>query len=190
MMIPTRGAALITLAVRAASRTALAVATEADFARAAAEIARMDLVDELRALAASPEDRSARGGRIAEAIRKRRDYRWVGVYDVSASDVALVAYSGPSGPAYPVFAVTEGLSGEAVRTRSTVVSNDVANDPRYLTAFGTTRAQVIVPVLDDAGRVVGTIDVESGERDAFDAVLVAELEACALAVRELFGPRR
>jgi GAF domain-containing protein len=150
----------------------------------------MDLVDELRAIAASPEDRPARAERIAKAIRTRRNYRWVGVYDVTASDIALVAYSGPSAPAYPVFPVTEGLSGEAVRTRSTVVSNDVANDPRYLTAFGTTRAEVIVPVRDDDGRVVGTIDVESAEQDAFGAALVTELEEYALAVRELFGPPR
>jgi putative methionine-R-sulfoxide reductase with GAF domain len=190
MMIPTRGVALIALAVRAASRTALAVGC-ASGVRASR---RRNRPHEPRRRGArdrsSPEDRPARAGRIAEAIRKRRDYRWVGVYDVSASDVALVAYSGPSAPAYPVFAVTAGLSGEAVRTRSTVVSNDVANDPRYLTAFGTTRAEVIVPVFDEAGRVAGTIDVESAERDAFDAALVAELEACALAVRELFGARR
>ena len=146
----------------------------------------MDLVDELRAIAASPDDRRARAGRIADVVRKRRDYRWVGVYDVSQSEVAIVAYSGPSAPAYPVFDVSRGLSGEAVRTRSTVVSNDVANDPRYLTAFGTTRAEVIVPVLDDAGRVAGTIDVESAEQDAFDGGLVAELEACAHALRGFF----
>jgi L-methionine (R)-S-oxide reductase len=146
----------------------------------------MDLVDELQAIVASAGDRRTRAKRIAEAIRTRRDYRWVGIYDVTPSEIALIAYSGPSAPAFPRFPVTQGLSGDAVRTRATVVSNDVSSDPRYLTAFGTTRAEVIVPVLGDDGLAVGTVDVESAELNAFDAARVAELEACARALRGFF----
>jgi putative methionine-R-sulfoxide reductase with GAF domain len=41
-------------------------------------------------------------------------------------------------------------------------------DPRYLTAFSSTRSEAIVPVVAPAtGAVVGTLDVESAERDAF-----------------------
>ena len=65
---------------------------------------------------------------------------------------------------------------------------DVREDPRYLTAFGSTRSEIIVPVLDRAGRkVVGTIDVESEEVDAFSEEDRAALERCAVALAELFG---
>jgi putative methionine-R-sulfoxide reductase with GAF domain len=64
---------------------------------------------------------------------------------------------------------------------------DVSKDPRYLTAFGSTRSEIIVPVVDRAGRkVVGTIDVESERVDAFSEVDRAALERCASAVAELF----
>ena len=44
----------------------------------------------------------------------------------------------------------------------------MAEDPRYLTAFGSTQSEIIVPVVDSAKRkVVGTIDVESEEKDTF-----------------------
>jgi len=73
--------------------------------------------------------------------------------------------AGPAGlgpPAFMAFPVTAGLTGEAIRSRNTVVANDVSKDSRYLTSFASTRAEIIVPVLDATGSsVVGTIDVES-----------------------------
>ena len=60
-------------------------------------------------------------------------------------------------------------------------------DPRYLTVFGSTRSEIIVPILDRAGRkVVGTIDVESEEVDAFSEEDRAALGRCATAVAALF----
>jgi putative methionine-R-sulfoxide reductase with GAF domain len=49
-----------------------------------------------------------------------------------------------------------------------VISNDVAGDPRYLTALESTGSEMIVPIVDDNGVVVGTVDVESGSVGAFD----------------------
>jgi hypothetical protein len=49
-----------------------------------------------------------------------------------------------------------------------VVVNDVTADPRYLTAFASTLSEAIVPVVDPGtDTVVGTLDVENAERDAF-----------------------
>jgi putative methionine-R-sulfoxide reductase with GAF domain len=67
------------------------------------------------------------------------------------------------------------------------VVGDVREDPRYLTAFGSTRSEIIVPVLGSTGReVVGTIDVESERVDAFSEGDRATLERCAAAVAGLF----
>ncbi len=126
------------------------------------------------------DDRTANAIRIAEAIRLFGDYRWVGLYDVRVKDVSIIAWSGPGAPAYPVFPVTSGLTGRSVASKQTVVSNDVANDPGYLTAFGSTRSEIIVPVMD-GGAVVGTIDVESERKDAFTDRDRLFLEHCAAA---------
>jgi putative methionine-R-sulfoxide reductase with GAF domain len=82
--------------------------------------------------------------------------------------VSIFAYSGPGAPTYPSFLVSEGLTGSAIREKATVVVADVRKDPCYLTAFGTTLSEIIVPVLDpQRGEVIGTIDVESEHADAF-----------------------
>jgi putative methionine-R-sulfoxide reductase with GAF domain len=56
-----------------------------------------------------------------------------------------------------------------------------------LTAFGSTRSEVIVPVLDAAGEVVvGTIDVESEQPNAFGEQVQHLLESCSKALRLLW----
>ncbi|MDI3259252.1 MAG: GAF domain-containing protein [Sinobacteraceae bacterium] len=133
----------------------------------------------------SPVDRITKAQRIAETIRAAGNYRWVGIYDVNDEEIVVIAWSGIGALAYPRFPVTQGLSSQAVVSRSTVVSNDVTKDPRYLTAFGNTQSEIIVPVIERRSeRVLGTLDVESEQKGAFTAEDQAELEACA---RTLLG---
>jgi putative methionine-R-sulfoxide reductase with GAF domain len=66
----------------------------------------------------------------------------------------------------------------------------VSADPRYLTAFGTTRSEIIVPILDaEANNVVGTIDLESEEPNAFSKDVQDLLESCAAVIRPLWPAR-
>jgi putative methionine-R-sulfoxide reductase with GAF domain len=68
-----------------------------------------------------------------------------------------------------------------------IVDGDVSADPRYLTAFGTTPSEIIVPVFDRAGKVVvGTIDVESEEPNAFSKDIQDLLQNCSAAIRPLW----
>jgi L-methionine (R)-S-oxide reductase len=111
---------------------------------------------------ASGQDRVEQAARVAALIRETGGYRWVGLYAVTDQEIAAVGWSGPGPPAHPRFPVTEGLSGAAVADRRSVVVGDVTADPRYLTAFSSTRSEAVVPVVDPAtGAVVGTLDVES-----------------------------
>ena len=153
----------------------------------------MDAMDEARLLEEvsrvldGDEDRERKATGVAKAIRRAGAYRWVGLYQVTGEEIANLAFDGPGAPAHPRFPVTQGLSGAAVASVETVVVGDVRKDPRYLTAFGSTRSEIIVPVVDRAGRkVVGTIDVESEEEDAFSKEDRAALERCAAAVAALF----
>jgi L-methionine (R)-S-oxide reductase len=58
----------------------------------------------------------------------------------------------------------------------------------YLTALNSTRAEIIVPVVDRTGdRVVGTLDVESDELNAFDAGAQALLEECADVLKDFWS---
>ncbi len=147
------------------------------------------LIRDLRILVSAAKDRVAALQSVAELLRSSGRYRWVGLYDVdrAAGTVTNIAWSGPGPPEYPAFPITKGLTGAVISTRKTVNIGDVAADPRYLTAFGTTKSEIIVPVFDRAGEnVVGTIDVESEKPNAFPKDMQALLEACSKVVRPLW----
>jgi putative methionine-R-sulfoxide reductase with GAF domain len=141
----------------------------------------------IRAAAATGGDRAERAQRLAELVRRLGEYRWVGVYDVGAENVSIIAWSGAGAPEYLTFPATKGLTGAAIRDNKAVLVGDVRNDPRYLTAFGSTRSEIIVPVLAPGeDRVIGTIDVESEQVNAFGPRDQHMIEQCAQAALPLW----
>jgi putative methionine-R-sulfoxide reductase with GAF domain len=146
---------------------------------------RQPVLGAIAELANSRDERKRRASAIASLIRECGDHRWVGLYDVNESDIAIISWSGPGPPAHPRFPRTDGLSGAAVTAGGSIVANDVANDPRYLEAFSETRAEMIVPV-SVRSRVRGTIDVESDIPNRFLRDDRAFLEACARAATPLW----
>lgn len=147
------------------------------------------LPDKLRDILTKKLDRATKAERIAEAIRKAGSFRWVGIYnvDVQLGVVSNIAWSGPSAPALPSLPITRGITSRAIAGKKTVNVGDVAGDLDYLIALDGTRAEIIVPVLSKTGdQVVGTIDVESGDLDAFDSEAQALLEDCALLLSDFW----
>lgn len=145
------------------------------------------MTDSIGQILHSPTSRLEKARQIAESIRAMRNYRWVGVYDVGPEFVSIIAYSGPGAPAYPRFSIMKGLTGAAIREKKTVIVNNVRSDARYLTTFGNTLSEIIIPVLDEkTGAVVGTIDVESEQVNAFLEEDQQALEASAKAARRLW----
>jgi L-methionine (R)-S-oxide reductase len=158
-----------------------------------------EALTQIRSLVSSSVDRAQRAQQLAVAIRSLGNYRWVGIYDVGAKLVSIVAWSGPDAPTYPSFPVSKGLTGSAIQQRSTVMVGDVRKDSRYLTTFSATRSEIIVPIvvpiivpivvpIIGAPRqaVVGTIDVESERQNAFSEKDQHMLEQCAPAAKPLW----
>ncbi len=143
-----------------------------------------DLAEAVRRETATDAPVETRARNAAELIRAGTGRRWVGIYRVT-DEVRNLAWSGPAAPAYPNFPTDRGLTGAAILSRSTVLSNDVANDPRYLTNQETTGSELIVPVLLD-GKVVGTLDIEDARTDAFDQDDQALFELLAAALPDLY----
>src|SRR5262249_10302667 len=114
----------------------------------------------------------------ARLIREASGARWVGIYTVANGFVSNEAWSGPGAPAHPTFPVTQGLTGHAVRAAAVAVSNDVLLDPRYLTNQDGSGSELIVPILV-AGKVVGTLDIESDTIGAFGGAEIARYEEIA-----------
>jgi putative methionine-R-sulfoxide reductase with GAF domain len=138
---------------------------------------RMDLPQ----LIAQRGDRFERAKRIVEWIQAARGYGWVGLYDVLPTEIAAIAWTVSAAPAFPRFSRSTGLNGAAVAAGTPLVVQDVTQDPRYLTTFGSTRAEAIFPIrCGPADTVLGTLDVASEQVGAFTPVEQAFLANCAI----------
>lgn len=83
--------------------------------------------------------------------------------------------------------MTKGLTSRAIQHKATVVVGDVRSDPRYLTAFGSTLSEIIIPILDPRDQVVvGTVDVESERANAFSDADRKNLKECGRAALALW----
>jgi hypothetical protein len=60
-------------------------------------LSESELARELVETTGESTDRASRA-RIAKAIRRFGDYRWVGVYDVGGEEIALLGWDGPGAP--------------------------------------------------------------------------------------------
>jgi peroxiredoxin/putative methionine-R-sulfoxide reductase with GAF domain len=138
---------------------------------------------EISEIVAATLPREAKASAIAEAIRRARDYRWVGMYDVGADEVEIVSSSGDL-PAHPTFGVGQGLTGQVIAQARPVLAG-LTTSPAYLPTFADTRSELIVPILA-RGAVRGTIDVESPDADAFSEADIVFLEHCASAASPLW----
>jgi L-methionine (R)-S-oxide reductase len=147
---------------------------------------KQDTLERLAQLAHHGGEDRAVWQQAAELIRRAGEYRWVGLYEVTDTEIRAIVWTGTVAPAFPRFPRDRGLNGVAVKTRDAVISQDVAHDPRYLTAFATTGAEAIFPVLGDSGLVIGTIDVECDRPNAFSPEDEHFLRSCSIALKSLW----
>lgn len=140
----------------------------------------------LHSILAGKPDRATGAKRIAEWIARERQYRWVGLYEVTATDIGMISCTGSEPPAFLRFPISRGLCGAAVAAGSIVNVGNVQADPRWLTTFGSTRSEIIVPVFARGSRVLGLIDVESDALNAFTDADEQFLAHCATMISSLF----
>jgi GAF domain-containing protein len=118
-------------------------------------------------------------------------YNWIGFYMLDPQDPNVLVL----GPFYGAptehvrIPVSEGICGAAVATGETVVVDDVNADPRYLACSIKTRSEIVVPIRAN-GRIVGEIDIDSHDLNAFGDGDRSVLEKCADVFGKLIETKR
>jgi serine phosphatase RsbU (regulator of sigma subunit) len=80
----------------------------------------------------------------------------------------------------PMLRSGKGIVGHVIRTGDTVVAPDVSRDPRYIEGRVETRSEIAVPIVSN-GEVIGALNLESDQVEAFSAADAELLEALAVA---------
>ncbi len=93
-------------------------------------------------------------------------FNWVGFYLMEENELALGPYLGKPTP-HTRIKFDSGICGAAVREEKTIIVPDVKSDPRYLACSLETKSEIVVPIRKGE-KVVGEIDIDSDELEAFE----------------------
>jgi L-methionine (R)-S-oxide reductase len=138
-----------------------------------------DALNLVRAAIAEAPGPAAAAQRAVELLHDRfPQYDWVGVYWVEGTDLVLGPWVGPEPTEHVRIPIGTGICGAAAASGTTEIVPDVTADPRYIACFASTQSEIVVPIFD-GGAVVGEIDVDGTDRDAFDETDAQFLEEIA-----------
>jgi len=122
--------------------------------------------------------KSARDAAVKLLNRSVPSYSWVGIYIVEGKDLVLDVWSGPAATEHVRIPIGKGVCGFAAKSGKTEIVSDVGKDPRYLQCFLSTKSEIVVPI-SSQGSVVGEIDIDGDQLDAFSSLDREFLEAVA-----------
>jgi GAF domain-containing protein len=116
----------------------------------------------------------------------RERYHWVGIYIKRDDVLELYPYYIGRPTPHVRIPISEGICGAAVREGITINVPDVNSDPRYLACSVFTRSEIVVPIYNKKGEIVGEIDIDSDRPGAFDEDDRVFLEGIAKEIGEVW----
>ncbi len=103
-------------------------------------------------------------------------FDWTGFYRVVSDGLLKIGpYQGGHGCL--VIPFDRGVCGAAARTGEVQIVDDVEAFPGHIACSASTRSEIVLPVRDGAGRLLGVLDIDSDQPGAFGPSDAAALEA-------------
>lgn len=145
---------------------------EARYAALAAEIA---------AVTAGETNLTGRMATVACLLHHAFDiYYWTGFYLVDpekGSELVIGPYQGTMGCLRIPFG--QGVCGAAAAGQKTVIVEDVEAFAGHIACDAASKSEIVVPVFDQAGRLIAVLDIDSALPAAFDEIDARWLEEIA-----------
>jgi GAF domain-containing protein len=102
-------------------------------------------------------------------------FHWVGFYWVHDADLVLGAFQGPI--ACTRIAKGKGVCGTAWVKNETIVVPDVEAFPGHIACSPFSKSEIVVPVRNQSGDVMGVLDIDSSISDDFSMIDQTALES-------------
>jgi GAF domain-containing protein len=143
-----------------------------------------DLAATIKALTEGETDTVALMATVACEVHHSDDrFDWTGFYRVTAPEVLKIGpYQGGHGCLVIPFA--RGVCGAAARTGQVQLVPDVEDFPGHIACSSSTRSELVLPVFNAAGRLLGVFDIDSDQPDAFTQ---ADAEALQSILADVFS---
>ena len=145
------------------------------------------LAKTLAALTSGEADAVALMATVACEVHHADDrFDWTGFYRVTAPEMLKIGpYQGGHGCL--VIPFSRGVCGAAARTGEVQLVPDVEAFSGHIACATSTRSELVLPVFNGSGTLIGVFDIDSDQPDAFNSrdadALTAILKDCFAAVK-------
>jgi len=142
------------------------------------------LAKTIAALTEGEDDAVALMATIACEVHQSDDrFDWTGFYRVTAPEVLKIGpYQGGHGCL--VIPFSRGVCGAAARTGEVQLVEDVDAFPGHIACASSTRSELVLPVWNGAGDLLGVFDIDSDQPNAFTQ---ADADALAAILKDSFA---
>ena len=123
------------------------------------------LLPQIKGLLDGETDGVANLANVAAALKEQFGWLWVGFYLVKRGELVVGPFQGPV--ACTRIKRGRGVCGAAWAEARTLIVPDVAAFPGHIACSSLSRSEIVVPIFS-GGEVVGVLDVDSVELNAFD----------------------
>ncbi|WP_339636548.1 GAF domain-containing protein [uncultured Sulfitobacter sp.] len=142
------------------------------------------LAKTIAALTDGEDDAVALMATIACEVHQSDDrFDWAGFYRVTAPEVLKIGpYQGGHGCL--VIPFSRGVCGAAARTGEVQLVADVDAFPGHIACASSTRSELVLPVWNGAGELLGVFDIDSDQPNAFTQ---ADADALSAILKDSFA---
>src|ERR1700744_2549966 len=123
------------------------------------------LLPQIRALTEGETDLVANLANVAAALKEQFGWLWVGFYLVKNGELVVGPFQGPV--ACTRIGKGRGVCGTSWKEERTLIVPDVEMFPGHIACSSLSRSEIVVPIFE-RGAVVGVLDLDSVELNAFD----------------------
>lgn len=138
----------------------------------------------IEALTQGETDQVALMATVACEVHHSDDrFDWTGFYRVIEPELLKIGpYQGGHGCL--VIPFSRGVCGAAARTGQVQLVPDVDAFEGHIACASSTRSELVLPVRDPAGQIIGVFDIDSDQPEAFDQ---ADADALSRILTEVFA---
>ena len=140
------------------------------------------LLPQLKAVVDGEADLIANLANLSAALHEVFAWWWVGFYMVDGDELVLAPFQGPI--ACTRIKYGRGVCGTAWKEAKAQLVPDVEKFKGHIACSSLSVAEIVVPVFDKAGEVIGVLDVDSERYDVLDETDVIFLERICCYITE------
>lgn len=124
------------------------------------------LLPQIEAVVAAEDDPIANMANVASMLHETFGFWWTGFYRVLNDMLVLGPFQGPM--ACTRIRKGRGVCGTAWQSNQTQVVPDVDQFPGHIACSSASRSEIVVPLHNTSGEVIGVLDIDSAELNTFD----------------------